>query len=45
MGEVNQKLQGKIPAYMMPGRIIYMESLPHNANGKVDRRKLESVCL
>ena len=31
----------RIPAYMLPGRIIHMTALPHNANGKIDRKVLK----
>lgn len=30
--------------FMVPKRFIYMSSFPLNSNGKVDRKKLESVC-
>jgi acyl-coenzyme A synthetase/AMP-(fatty) acid ligase len=36
------ELTKKIPQYMLPGKIVYMESLPHNANGKIDRKSLEN---
>ena len=38
---LEEELLKKIPEYMIPGRIIYRESLPHNANGKIDRKKLQ----
>lgn len=41
--ELTAKLSGKIPKYMLPNRAIYMEELPRNANGKIDRRKLEEM--
>ena len=34
------RLAEKIPEYMMPGRFVFLRVLPHNANGKIDRRKL-----
>jgi len=33
-------LASRIPAYMMPKRIIVLESLPLNPNGKIDRKAL-----
>ena len=35
------KLKELIPEYMMPKKIIYVEKIPLNANGKVDRVKLK----
>ncbi|MBR2779295.1 MAG: amino acid adenylation domain-containing protein [Firmicutes bacterium] len=35
-------LAEKIPSYMMPGRFIHLDALPHNANGKIDRKKLSA---
>ena len=34
-------LLGKlVPEYMLPGRLVHMDALPHNANGKIDRKAL-----
>ena len=33
-------LDNRIPKYMLPNRVIHMDELPHNANGKIDRKKL-----
>ena len=30
----------RLPEYMIPGQIVYMESLPRNLNGKIDRAGL-----
>ena len=35
-----REMRGTLPAYMMPGRIVCMEQLPHNANDKIDRVRL-----
>lgn len=33
-------LGARLPAYMIPARIVFMPDLPRNANGKVDRKAL-----
>lgn len=33
-------LRDRLPEYMVPRRIMLVESLPLNANGKIDRRAL-----
>ncbi len=35
------KLKTMIPEYMIPGKVIYLENMPINANGKIDRVKLK----
>lgn len=42
--EVCMQLENMIPKYMLPGKVIYMEDIPLNANGKIDRVKLKE-CL
>ena len=32
-----------LPWYMLPGKIIFMESLPLNENGKIDRKRLSEM--
>ena len=39
--EIYKHLKSVIPEYMMPGRIVCMDDLPLNANGKIDRVKLK----
>lgn len=36
-------MKTKFPPYMIPREIIYLENLPLNQNGKVDRKKLASL--
>ncbi|MGU3436428.1 amino acid adenylation domain-containing protein [Actinomycetes bacterium M1A6_2h] len=38
--EVTASLVGILPAYMVPHRVMVLESFELNANGKVDRRRL-----
>lgn len=40
---LRQHLRQVLPTYMMPSRIVMMESLPILANGKVDRQALPPV--
>lgn len=39
--EVKEQLQMQLTDYMIPDKIIWQESLPHNANGKINRRSLK----
>ncbi|MBS4096591.1 MAG: amino acid adenylation domain-containing protein [Sulfuricella sp.] len=34
-----------VPSYMVPRRVIVMDSLPKSANGKTDRSSLQALCL
>jgi amino acid adenylation domain-containing protein len=37
------ELKTRLPAYMVPGRVIALEHMPTNQNGKVDRKALRSA--
>ena len=37
------KLSERIPQYMLPNRMVYLEQMPHNANGKIDRKALNEM--
>lgn len=39
---IRQVLQGKLPHFMVPGRIIQLEELPRLPSGKINRRVLSS---
>ncbi|WP_454694302.1 amino acid adenylation domain-containing protein [Achromobacter aegrifaciens] len=39
-GELRERLARQLPDYMVPSAIVALESLPLNANGKVDRKAL-----
>ena len=34
----------KLPNYMVPNKIIKLDKMPHNANGKIDRTALKNIC-
>jgi acyl-coenzyme A synthetase/AMP-(fatty) acid ligase len=40
VGEFRKKIMEFIPKYMVPTKHIRMEKFPLNANGKIDRLKL-----
>lgn len=40
---VRGALRGKLPAYMLPARVVILDSLPLNVNGKTDRAALQSM--
>lgn len=43
LDEVNSWLTSKLPSYMVPKFIEIVSSLPVNNNGKLDRKKIESL--
>ena len=40
--ELGRRCQEMLPAYMVPGRRIRLDALPHNLNGKIDRAALKA---
>ena len=36
-------LRGKLPDYMIPGKLIRLKAMPYNANGKIDRAGLKAA--
>ncbi len=40
LNDLRRYLKDKLPAYMIPSALVQLESLPLNANGKIDRRAL-----
>jgi len=41
--EMIAAVRDKLPAYMHPNRIIHLQVMPHNANGKIDRVALKGM--
>jgi amino acid adenylation domain-containing protein/FkbM family methyltransferase len=40
---VRHFLAGRLPSYMIPGKIAFTSALPRNANGKIDRQALTAM--
>lgn len=40
---VNERLKEILPYYMMPGKVISIDSFPLNSNGKIDRLKIKEI--
>ena len=38
---LKRKLKDIIPSYMIPGKYVELDAIPHNVNGKVDRAALK----
>ena len=38
--EIGKQVRLKLPKYMFPSQYIRLDVMPHNANGKIDRKKL-----
>ena len=38
---INEKISHLVPEYMLPNKVITVEKMPINANGKIDRVKLK----
>ena len=41
--DLKGRLRTRLPEYMVPSKIVYVDSFPVNSNGKVDRKKLPDV--
>lgn len=39
--QVKDHLSKKLPEYMVPAEVIYLEQFPYNHNGKIDRKRLK----
>lgn len=40
---VLDKTKDRLPRYMMPNKFFFFENLPHNQNGKVDKKKIQQL--
>lgn len=45
LSELNEKLKALIPEYMLPNKIVKLEKMPLNGNGKIDRVKLKEMIV
>jgi len=43
LSEIRKYLKDNLPQYSLPGRYIFLDSLPKNVNGKYDRQKLKEI--
>lgn len=41
--EIGKHVRSRLPKYMYPSKYIRLDSMPHNANGKIDRKKLKEI--
>ena len=41
--EISERLKKSLPDYMLPGKRIHIDAMPHNLNGKIDRQALKSL--
>ena len=37
---INDKISKLLPEYMLPNKVVVLDQMPMNANGKIDRVKL-----
>jgi acyl-coenzyme A synthetase/AMP-(fatty) acid ligase len=42
-GAIRQRLSARLPKYMLPTVFRYLDNMPRNPNGKIDRLKLTSM--
>jgi D-alanine--poly(phosphoribitol) ligase subunit 1 len=40
---IKEELKNQIPHYMIPSKIEFMQILPKNSNGKIDRKQLKTI--
>lgn len=40
LASLRNQLRGRVPAYMLPKRMVVLDKFPTNLNGKIDRKKL-----
>nr|MBP6601984.1 AMP-binding protein [Verrucomicrobiales bacterium] len=42
--ELSEYLRSSLPEYLIPSRILVLDEMPLNANGKIDTRSLPEIC-
>lgn len=40
---LSEKMKELLPVYMLPGKILFLDNMPRNLNGKIDRTKLKEL--
>ena len=40
---IKERIEKLVPEYMIPGKVVYLQDMPINANGKIDRVKLKEL--
>ncbi|MDE5973791.1 MAG: hypothetical protein K2G73_03885 [Eubacterium sp.] len=40
---VLEAVKNKVPPYMTPDKVLRIKEMPKNANGKIDRKALQSL--
>ena len=43
--EIKSSLKEHLSSYMVPGKVVVLDELPLNANGKIDRQKLKGLYI
>ena len=43
LNDLSQYLKSRLPQYMVPDSVVWLQSLPLTANGKIDRRRLRNA--
>ena len=41
VGQLRKRIGEALPKYMIPSKFVFMEQLPRNTNGKIDRLRLK----
>ena len=41
--QIKQELKKLVPEYMIPKKIIFLDEMPLNNNGKIDKKKLKEL--
>ena len=43
MDEVRKHCRAKIPEYMVPGDVVFLDALPKTTSGKINRKKVAEL--